>query len=170
MNEIMKLRIETLTEKKLIGVHLNMSQLQNRTAELWRSFMPRRKEISNTISPDLFSMQIYDESYSFKNFNPAAEFVKWAAVEVSDFETIPPGMKPFTLIGGMYAVFHYKGLPRNGDTFFRSIFGDWIPNSDYELDNRPHFEILGEKYKNDDPDSEEEIWIPVKVKKKERIL
>jgi AraC family transcriptional regulator len=32
------------------------------------------------------------------------------------------------------------------------------------LDNRPHFEILGEKYKQGSPDSEEEIWIPVKEK------
>jgi hypothetical protein len=28
------------------------------------------------------------------------------------------------------------------------------------------FEILGDKYINDHPDSEEEIWIPVKLKKK----
>jgi len=34
------------------------------------------------------------------------------------------------------------------------------------LDNRPHFEVLGEKYKNGDPESEEEIWIPVKEKAK----
>jgi len=37
------------------------------------------------------------------------------------------------------------------------IFSDWLPKSDYELDEKPHFEILGEKYKNDDPNSEEEI-------------
>jgi len=37
-----------------------------------------------------------------------------------------------------------------------------VPSSDYELDNRPQFEILGQKYKNNDPSSEEEIWIPVK--------
>jgi AraC family transcriptional regulator len=34
----------------------------------------------------------------------------------------------------------------------------------YFLDDRPHFEILGDKYKNGDPDSEEEIWIPIKQK------
>lgn len=43
------------------------------------------------------------------------------------------------------------------------IYGSWLPNStEYARDNRPHFEILGEKYKNNDPESEEEIWIPVK--------
>jgi AraC family transcriptional regulator len=39
-----------------------------------------------------------------------------------------------------------------------------LPNSAYALDDRAHFEVLGEKYKNNDPSSEEEIWIPIKVK------
>jgi AraC family transcriptional regulator len=38
-------------------------------------------------------------------------------------------------------------------------------SKEYELDDRPHFEILGDKYKNNDPNSEEEIWIPIKLKK-----
>ena len=63
----------------------------------------------------------------------------------------------------MYAVFEYKGL--NTDTkIFEFIFGIWLPSSKYNMDNRPHFEILGEKYKNNDPNSEEEIWIPIKLK------
>ena len=48
---------------------------------------------------------------------------------------------------------------------FQYIFTNWLPNSEYELDNRPHFEILGDKYINGSADSEEEIWIPVKYKK-----
>lgn len=39
-----------------------------------------------------------------------------------------------------------------------------IPSSAYEVDQRPHVEILTEKYKHNDPNSEEEIWIPVKPK------
>jgi AraC family transcriptional regulator len=41
---------------------------------------------------------------------------------------------------------------------------EWLPNSAYALDDRPHFEALGEQYKNNDPNSEEEIWIPIKPK------
>jgi len=44
-------------------------------------------------------------------------------------------------------------------------FGTWLPNSEYALDNRPHCDILGKKYKNDDPSSEEEIWVPIKLEK-----
>jgi AraC family transcriptional regulator len=39
---------------------------------------------------------------------------------------------------------------------------DWLPDSGFELDNRPHFAVMGEKYKRDDDASEEEIWIPVR--------
>jgi AraC family transcriptional regulator len=155
-------RIEILPEKKLIGKRLQMSLANNKTHELWQSFMPRRKEIENSIGTDLYSMQVYDPLH-FNTFDPNNLFEKWATIEVTDFDTIPDEMETFTLPGGLYAVFFYKGL--NTDTqIFQYIFGTWLPNSEYVLDNRPHFEILGEKYKNNDPNSEEEIWIPIKEK------
>lgn len=154
--------IQTLPEKFLIGNHLTMSLAENKTAELWRSFMPQRKEIINAVSSDLFSMQVYDAEYSFKNFDPAATFEKWAAVEVHDFKNVPEGMETFVLKSGLYAVFQHKGGPAAGFKTFSFIFGTWLPASAYDLDNRPHFEILGEKYNGNEPDSEEEIWIPVR--------
>jgi AraC family transcriptional regulator len=72
-------------------------------------------------------------------------------------------METFTLTGGLYAVFDYKGSS-NDPGIFQYIFGIWIPESNYLLDDRPHFEVLGEKYKNADPNSEEEIWIPIQQK------
>jgi AraC family transcriptional regulator len=157
--------IQISGEKKLIGQRIKMSLADNMTYALWRGFMPRRKEISNNLTNDLFSMQVYDKSYDFSNFNPEATFDKWAAIEVFDFKTVPLEMERFTLPEGLYAVFNYKGAASQGAKMFQYIFGTWLPASDYLLDNRPHFEILGEKYKNEDPDSEEEIWIPIKLKK-----
>lgn len=157
-------RIETLAEKKLVGKRLSMSLLENRTIELWRSFMPRRKEILNCINSHLFSMQVYENAFYFQNFNPQNAFEKWAAMEVSDFDNIPEGMESYILPSGLYAVFHYKGTTDRAAEVFQYIFETWLPNSEYELANRPHFELLGEKYKNNDPSSEEEIWIPIKVR------
>jgi AraC family transcriptional regulator len=153
-------RIEILSEKKLIGKRLQMSIAKNKTLDLWKSFMPKRSEIQNAMSLDLFAIQVYDKTY-FEAFNPNAIFYKWATLEVTDFDNIPAEMESFTLSGGLYAVFEHKG---HSTTIFDYIFGNWIPNSKYDLDHRPHFEILGEKYKNDDPNSEEEIWIPIKEK------
>jgi AraC family transcriptional regulator len=158
----MEPRIETLSEKKLLGLRLKMSLFENKTAELWKSFMLRRNEIQNKLSNDLISMQLYTPTH-FSDFKPSNEFDKWASVEVSDFNNVPSDLETFTLAGGYYAVFDYKGLSTD-HRIFEYIFGTWLPNSDYVLDNRPHFEVLGPKYKNNDPSSEEEIWIPITKK------
>jgi AraC family transcriptional regulator len=154
-------RIEELSTKKLVGKRMVMTFSDNKTHELWSGFMPRRKEIHNHIGTDLYSVQIYAPGF-FANFDPDAKFEKWAAIEVTDFEKIHEGLDAFTLPGGLYAVFLYKGEASATAATFKYILGTWLPNSGYILDNRPHFEILGEKYKNEDPDSEEELWIPIK--------
>ena len=157
-------RIETIGEKKLIGMHISMSHANNRTAELWSSFMPQRNTIPNKLNSDLYSLQIYPSTYSFQRFDPMASFEKWAAVEVSTHSNIPEGMEALTIPGGQYAVFTYKGNPIHAAPFFQYIFDTWLPSSEYELDARPHFEVLGAKYKNNDDASEEEVWVPVRKK------
>jgi len=154
-------RIETVGERKMVGLRLTMSLSMNRTRELWQNFMRLRQEIKNQVGSDLYSIQLYDDLY-FKTFSPHTTFEKLAAVEVKDFNEVPPDMVSFTLPSGLYAVFIHKGAASTGPATFNYIFSTWLPNSEYHLDNRPHFEVLGETYKNDDPNSEEEIWIPVK--------
>ncbi len=148
--------------KKLVGKKLRMTLSDNKTGELWRSFMSQKREISNSLNRDLYSLQVYDPSMDFVKFDVNKAFEKWAAVEVPDFNEIPSGMEAFTLPCGLYAVFVYRGAASSAEHFFRNIFEKWLPASGYQPDIRPHFEILGDKYKNDDPDSEEEIWIPVR--------
>jgi AraC family transcriptional regulator len=155
-------RIETLEAKKLIGQSITMSLTSNKTGQLWGQFAPRIKEIQNKSSEDKISMQVYPPLY-YKQFSPNNEFEKWATVEVNDFETIPNGMKSFVLEEGLYAVFDYRGSSAD-NSIFQYIFTEWLPNSKYIIDDRPHFEVLGPKYKNNDPNSEEEIWIPIKEK------
>jgi len=110
----------------------------------------------------MISLQVYEGPLRLGDLNQ--EFEKWALVEVPDFEHIPDGMNIFNLESGLYAVFQYRGL-NTDNRIFRYIFNKWLPQSGFELDERPHFEVLGEKYKNGSPDSEEEIWIPVRTKK-----
>jgi AraC family transcriptional regulator len=159
----MEHRIETIGEKKLTGKRIKMSLTENRTGELWRSFMLERNNIAGTVGTDLYSMQIYPASY-FQHFNPQNEFEKWAAIEVTGSEAVPAGFESIILPAGLYAVFPHKGSGDTGAETFRYIFGTWLPSSDYVPDDRPHFELLGAKYKNNDPDSEEEFWIPVRPK------
>ena len=123
--------------------------------------MPRRNEILYTIGKELYNIQINPKNF---NFNPQTEFIKWAAVPVSDFDFLPEGMQSLIIEEGLYAVFNHVGDAVKARETFGYIFGVWLPNSEFQLDNRPHFEILGEKYKNNAHDSEEEILIPIKIK------
>jgi AraC family transcriptional regulator len=154
--------IKNISKKKLAGLHLSMSLTENKTGLLWQSFMPKLAQIKHAVNSDLISLQVYAPDY-FEHFNPTNSFEKWACTEVSSFDDLPEGFTTLLLAEGLYAVFHYKGL--NTDTsIFQYIYGVWLPSSSYVLDNRPHFEVLGEKYKNNDVNSEEEIWIPIKLK------
>ena len=153
--------IMTVPEKKLIGKRVSMSLAENQTPTLWRSFLPHRKEIKNGISNDMISLSTYSEPLRLGDLHQT--FYKWAAVEVSNFDHVPDEMETFILKDGLYAVFHYQGLSTDNSIFIY-IFGTWLPNSNYDLDDRPHFEILGDKYKNGDPNSEEDIYIPIKPK------
>lgn len=159
----MKPKITTLLEKKLMGCKQKMNYATYNPIPLWQRFMPRRKEIMNTVNTDLFSLQVFPAGF-WEHFNPTIDFEKWAAIEVTNFDVVPAEMETLVIPGGWYAVFDYKGDGNDAPAFFESIFSDWIPNSAYVVDDRPHFEILGSKYKKGDPNSEEEVWIPIRLK------
>lgn len=160
----MEAQIKTLKEKKLIGKYLVTNFLKNETFQLWSSFMPRKKEIENTIDSVLYSLEVFSKDH-FDNFDPGKDFEKWAAVEVKNFDTIPSEMESLIIPTGLYAVFLHKGSQTEAHKTYNAIFTDWLPNSEYEVDNRPHFAVMDERYKKDSPESEEEIWIPIRNKK-----
>ena len=152
--------IKTFPTTKFIGKKLSFTYADYRAFELWSSFMPKRKEIQNAIGSELYNIQINPDNFDFQ---PNTPFVKWAAVAVTSFDNIPDEMEAIEIEEGLYAVFNHKGDQSNAAVFFNSIYTEWLPSSGYQLDSRPQFEVLGEKYKNGSPESEEEIWIPIKL-------
>jgi AraC family transcriptional regulator len=114
-------KIETSNEKKLVGKRMTMSYADYRIGELWGSFMPRRKEITNCINNDLMSMVVYQPMH-FANFKPTNEFERWAAVEVENFDKVPNEMETYILPSGLYAVFLYKGTSTDISIFYQNIF------------------------------------------------
>lgn len=154
--------IKNCNRKILIGQGLEMSLNRDRTFELFSNFMPRLSEIPNKLSFEKLCVRVYPDSYDFRNFDYNASFEKWVAVEVLNTEFIPEGMKELIIEEGQYAVFLHKGPASEGEKTYRFIFEEWLAKSGYTVDTRPHFDVLGEKYKNNHPASEEEIWIPIK--------
>jgi len=154
--------MEWISETVLTGHGRKMTFAQNTTRELWQEFMPALKSSGNKTPRELFSADMFPEGMTFTSFDPDTEFEKWAAVRKKDLDRVPGGMKDLVIPSGRYAVFTYRGKPGDVQAFMQYIFGRWLPGSGYETDDRPHLAVMGDKYLGDHPDSEEQLWIPVK--------
>jgi AraC family transcriptional regulator len=147
------------TGKLLAGVRRRTSFANDRTSELWQEFRSREAEIAGRVGRESYSVKVYDPAYSFAQFDPVVEFEKWAAAEVRN-----PcyGFESLEIPAGKYAVFTHKGTAADAPRTFEYIFGHWLPNSGFDLELRPHFELLPDDYDPFDPNSQEQVWIPIK--------
>jgi AraC family transcriptional regulator len=153
--------VKIISDKYMIGMKSMTSLSQYNPFQLWHRFMPRRKEILHIVSAELFSLQVYEAPLSFSTFDEHSFFDMWAAVEVSTIEQIPIEMVSHTIKGGHFVTFTQMGSGVSLSDNFKDIYENWLPTSGYTVDDRTHFQVMGEKYKRNDPLSEEEVWIPI---------
>jgi len=156
----MQPEIVSIDPKLLVGLKTEMSFSENKTATLWQTLMPK-KHLVSAKSDVLFSVEVYPDLNFFKTFDPTKTFEKWAAVEVDSVKNLAEDFELLKISEGLYAKFIYRGKASEAATFYSKIFGEWLPNSEYRLSNRPHFAVMGEKYKGEEATSEEEIFIPI---------
>ena len=156
--------IQIFPTTKLIGQKITTSFAQDQTLELWRNFAPRKKEIKNKVNSDSYAVKIYPNTTFFQQFDPTRTFEKWAAVPVTNFDNITDCLDKLIIPVGIYAIFTYRGKPSDAMDTFRYMYGEWLPSSQYEMDNRPYFALMGDRYKGEHPDSEEEFWVPIRPK------
>ena len=154
----MQPQIVHFPESTFVGIARSFSMIDYQVIELWQSFMPRRHEIQNTVGSALYNVQVNPVNY---NFDPAVVFQKWAVKAVTSIEHVPDGMQVLTIPAGHYAVFTYRGDGSNAADFYRAIYAQGLPQAELCWENRPQFEVLGEQYKKNSPDSEELVYIPI---------
>lgn len=123
--------------------------------------MPVRNEIGRRVGTELYSIEVYPPGY-FDEFDPSLGFEKWAAVEVKEAGAVPAGMETIVVPEGLYGIFLHKGPATEGIRTIQYIFSTWLPASGFLVDGRPHLAVMGDRYRKDDPDSEEELWIPIR--------
>ena len=156
-------RIVEIAPRQLVGLSIETSLADSKAKIIWSQLMPRRTEIRNSIQDVFYSVQVYPKGMKMEDFTPTTIFTTRAAIEVSKLEDIPKGFENYKLEGGLYAVFIHKGKVDDFPQLAEYIYGHWIPHSKYKLDERAHFEILGDKFLGpENPESEEEVWIPIK--------
>lgn len=156
-----QIEIRHLNPITLIGMSMEMSLSDNRTVDLFKTFMPKKGVVSDVLNTDVLDVKVYPVNY-FSEFDFDRRFVKWAAVEVREGATVPEGMETMQIKGGMYAVFTVPATV--GPEVFQYIFSEYIPKSMYALDDRVHFDVLGESYQKREEGAKQELWVPVKRK------
>lgn len=60
-----------------------------------------------------------------------------------------------------YAVFTHKGLLTNLMETYQYIFGVWAKKTDYKINELLNFEWYDDRFKDNDPSSEFDIYIPI---------
>lgn len=77
--------------------------------------------------------------------------------------TPEPGVNVADVPGGKYAVYRFRGTDKNIGDAWRDIYAQWLPESGYQCDDRPCFELYNSEHQcHDDGSWECDICVPVK--------
>ncbi|GAB4164210.1 MAG: hypothetical protein Tsb0033_25370 [Winogradskyella sp.] len=145
-------------KKHVVGMYVPMQRYEtHKIKTLWQQFAPRKHKLANLVNNTSIAMQTFSLN---EKGQPESTFNMWACVEVSELSNIPNDMEGFTIPEGKYLKVLHKGM--DASATYHKIISEWLPNSGYAIDDRPHFQVMGEKYKNGSPDSEEDFYIPIK--------
>ncbi len=99
--------------------------------QLWSRFAPRIAEVPNQLGTATYGICCLPE----EGPRDPDRFTYVAAVEVTSLDDIPEGMIGVTLPAHEYAVFAYDGgIGPNLPRMVQTIFGEWLPNSEFEQD------------------------------------
>lgn len=151
-----------MPELHLRGHFMQTNFQENRTAALWQKFRRELATSPEAETSEFFSVEIYSGPEYFRAFDPGRNFVKWAAVREKQAGRQAEEFDALTIPAGQYAVFEFRGPATAAPEFYGHIYGEWLPSSPYQLDDRPHFAVMDEHYRPADPAATEKIYIPVR--------
>lgn len=132
---------------------------------VWKRFMPQLAKLNNLRTDhNLYAVQEFDHQ-QLNNTTPP-KITLWAAVPVKKGgDTVPEPFEHLSIAPGVYAVFLHKGPASALSATLKEIFENWMPESGYQPDARPHMQVMDPEYKGHlHPEAEEEVWVPIRPK------
>ena len=161
----MTVDVVELNEIHLAGMFTTMSLQRNTTYQLWNKFMKSYIGAGLPRDANMYSVSDYGTSIIDGSFSPALEYQKWACAEEHPELMKLAGVHTLVIPAGLYATLEHHGEARMIGNTIGKFYSQWLPDSDYVLDERLHFELMGERYLgHENPNSVEELFIPVKHK------
>ncbi|MCB0645958.1 MAG: GyrI-like domain-containing protein [Saprospiraceae bacterium] len=144
---------------KLTGLSINMSLENDMTGYLFSKFMPLMMRIGLPMPVEVFDIRSYPAGF-YTNFNPKKEYKKAAMIRLAEGYQMPAEFDTFEIPEGLYAIFEYNGA-KEANSAFDYIFSEWFPSAPFEIDDRPHFDIIL-PMKRQDEDAKQRICIPIR--------
>ena len=138
----------------VVGMMVRGKAGSDEIPRMWEALNPRVHEIQDRVGEEV----AYGISANMDE--QSGEFDYIGGFEVGRGGEIPEGMVRFEVPGGTYAIFRTT-LPRLGETFLYA-YRTWVPQSGHELTGGPDFELYDEKFDPQDPESEFDVYIPIR--------
>lgn len=158
----MQAKIVSLPKMYVVGMQCTTSVNNDKIEQLWKDFCPVMDTINNRKGSHYLGMGSSTEPGWKDNWSNDYEFNYMACVEV-DENTIPPKNMVLKEISACrYAVFTHKGDVRNLGNTIEYIYGEWLRNCNHELIEHEDFVWYDERFKDNDPNSEVDVYIPIK--------
>jgi len=120
----------------------------------WDRFAPHIEHFPNRIGNETFGVCY--------NGDGSGTIDYMAAVEVSDFTDLPSDYAHLRIPENRYAVFLHDDHISTIRRTVRTIWGKWLPESEYELADAPDFELYDGRLDPTTGNGGLEIWIPIK--------
>lgn len=151
--------IKELDDMKVVGISSLITLKSNLIPLLWQNFFKKMGEIENIVNSDVALGISYDNQQTEDDYI----FFYMICYMVSNVDNIPQGLTYLEIPSQKYAVFTHKGLMTELMETYMYIYGEWLPNSDYEHDSEAYqIEWYDDRFSYESPDSEFDIYIPIK--------
>ncbi len=144
----------------VIGLSDEFGQDNNKSVvDLWKKVGCRYPEIHNTSG----------RAYGLCLKGSPESFTYMASFEVDDLSDTPSDMESLVIEEAEYAVFTFtvdnkSPIGAQFSKVYQGIWGNWLPNSDYEYADTPDFELYDDRFDGSRATGEVDIWIPVTKK------
>lgn len=144
----------------LVGLPYFGDASEGKFGQAWHRFMQHDMNLTNRVNEHA----AYGVEYYGPEFHEEHKWHYFPSVEVSDLNDFPTIFFAKILPAAQYAVFTSTGgLSKLSETF-QYAYMTWLPASEYEVAHPFDFEYYGERYRGDVPESEVDIYIPIKPK------
>lgn len=160
---MIQVEIKERSSFHVVGKFYTTSLATQEPSNWWKSLKIAAKKLGYQIDIGSYSLQKYPKKY-FQEFSPFHSFEYAPAIPTEKGLPIPEEWKKLEIEGGLFAVFVHLGSSETFPQTMGLFFNDWLPQSNYELDDRIHFCFMPPGYQLQDATATEEIWIPIRLK------